>query len=163
MKQRIPVRGKPLDQRKKIPVNRVDLPTVLSMGAQIPTFDPDLKTAPRRADFGIDPISVVRIISKSHLEGKHSGVAGKSLPSNSHVIDSIPVSICVSLPHTTFSHPLSTQAFGNFNPADWIAMPSVLVLLCAVRPAFVCGVAFVTVQFALLKLRSRLIDMARAK
>ena len=30
-------------------------------------------------------------------------------------------------------------------------MPSVPVLLCAVRSAFVYGVAFVTVQFAFLK------------
>ena len=64
---------------------------LLLVSAQIPALNPDLETTPGCADFGVDAASVVRIIGKSHFEGEHSGVAGESFPSNSHVTDSIPV------------------------------------------------------------------------
>ncbi len=40
VKQRIPVLGKPLHQREKVPVDRFRSLTVLLVGAQVPTFDP---------------------------------------------------------------------------------------------------------------------------
>ena len=106
VKQRIPVADKPLDEWKNIPVDRVDLSIALLMGAQIPALDPDLETSPGYADFGVDALSAVRIIGKPHFAGEHSRVAGKSLPSNSHVTDSIPVSFDVAPSHTSVSEPM---------------------------------------------------------
>ena len=125
---------------------------LLLVGAQIPAFDPDLETTPGCTDVGVDAPSVVRIIGKPDFEGEHSSVAGESLPSNSHVTDSIPVSSQVPSLQTTFAQPTPAQTFRNFHPADRITVPSVIaVLLCAVRSALVYGVAFVAYQFALLK------------
>ena len=125
---------------------------LLLVSAQIPAFDPDLETTPGCTDVGVDAPSVVRIIGKPDFEGEHSSVAGESLPSNSHVTDSIPVSSQVPSLQTTFAQPTPAQAFRNFHPTDRIAVPSVVaVLLCAVRSTLVYGVAFVADQFAFLK------------
>ena len=83
---------------------------LLLVGAQIPAFDPDLETTPGCTDVGVDAPSVVRIIGKPDFEGEHSSVAGESLPSNSHVTDSIPVSSQVSSLQTTFAQPAPAPA-----------------------------------------------------
>ena len=118
VKQRIPVASKPLDEWQEIPVHRIDMTIMLLVGAQIPAFNPDLETTPGCAYFGVDASSVVRIIGKPHLEGKHSGVAGESLPSNCHVTDSIPVSSDVPSLRMTFVQPTPPQGAKGFDPGS---------------------------------------------
>ena len=84
-------------------MHRID-PTILFLvSTQIPALDPDLETTPGCTYVGVDASSVVGIIGESHFEGEHSSVTGKSLPSNSHVTDSIPMSSNVASLQTTFA------------------------------------------------------------
>ena len=58
----------------------VDSLALGNVSAEIATLYPDLETAPREADVGIDALSVIGIGSERDLYGELAGVAGQPLP-----------------------------------------------------------------------------------
>ena len=84
VQQGIPVIGEPLEERKKIPMNRIDSFAFLQVSAQVPAFHPDLKPPPGKTGLEIDATSSVGIGGKRHFQRERTRVAGEPLPSGSH-------------------------------------------------------------------------------
>ena len=92
VKQWIPVVCKPLHQGKQVPVGRIRPLTILLVGAQIPTLDPQLEATPREAGVRLHRLAIIGVWSERQPQCEFAGVPGKPLPSSAHLLArSIPV------------------------------------------------------------------------
>ena len=108
MEQWIPVLREPLDQRENVPVYGVDSLALGNVSAEIATLYPDLETAPREADVGIDALSVIGIGSERDLYGELAGVAGQPLPLGRHELVSVPIPSNIRPAHQPLTPPPAT-------------------------------------------------------
>ena len=92
VKQWIPVVCKPLHQGKQVPVDRIGPLTILLVGAQIPTLDPQLEATPGEAGVRLHRLAIIGVWSERQPQCEFTGVPGKPLPSSAHLLArSIPV------------------------------------------------------------------------
>ena len=142
VKQGIPVRHEPLDQREQVPVHGFDALARFPMRAQVPAFDPELETAPGERDVGIGGLSAVGVLAERQCQREGAGVPGEPLPAGTHkVTNSVPMFPKVAPADAAFVDPSAPEGLRNPDPADRVPVPDVrAVPPRAVRTALVNGV-----------------------
>ena len=167
VKQWIPVVCKPLHQGKQVPVGRIRPLTILLVGAQIPTLDPQLEATPREAGVRLHRLAIIGVWSERQPQCEFAGVPGKPLPSSAHLrARSIPVRPDVTPTYALLIEPLAPEPFRHSDPPDGVPVPDVRGMLPrAVRPALSYSVPRVIAQLALSQhlLCTRCIDLLRTE
>ena len=151
VKQWIPVVCKPLHQGKQVPVDRIGPLTILLVGAQIPTLDPQLEATPGEAGVRLHRLAIIGVWSERQPQCEFTGVPGKPLPSSAHLLArSIPVRSDVAPTYALLIEPPAPKPLRHSNPPDWVAVPDVWSMLPrAVRLSLAHSVPRVVTQLTL--------------